>query len=63
MCPARIFFARKDVALALHMFAWAEDIALMAGAEKFIEYGTISRILKRMLDSFRAEPPAQSSPT
>lgn len=45
----------QDVAWALHMFAWAEDIALMAGAEESIEDGVLSRNLKRMLDSFRAE--------
>lgn len=44
-----------DVAWALHMFAWAEDIAVMAGATEYIEDGVLGRNLKRMLDSFRAE--------
>lgn len=44
----------EDVAWALHMFAWMEDIAVMAGATEFIEDGVLGRNLRRMLDSFRA---------
>ena len=42
-----------DVAWALHMFAWTEDIAVMAGATEALEDGILRRNLKRMLDSFR----------
>ena len=48
----------EDVAWALFMFAWAEDVALMAGVEEFIEDGTLRRNLQRMLDSFRPEAPS-----
>ena len=44
----------QDVAWALHMFAWAQDIALMAGAEEAVNDGTIRRNLERLLDAFRA---------
>jgi AcrR family transcriptional regulator len=44
----------EDVAWALHMFAWAQDIALMAGAEEAVENGALRRNLRRMLESFRA---------
>lgn len=44
----------EDVAWALHMFAWAQDIALMAGGEDAVADGTIRRNLQRMLDAFRA---------
>lgn len=44
----------EDVAWALHMFAWAQDIALMAGAEEAVDDGTIRRNLRRMLEAFRA---------
>ena len=44
-----------DVAWALHMFAWTEDIAVMSGATEALEDGILRRNLKRMLDSFRAE--------
>jgi hypothetical protein len=43
----------EDVAWALHMFAWAEDIALMAGGESALdEGGSLRRNLMRMLKSF-----------
>jgi AcrR family transcriptional regulator len=42
-----------DVAWALHMFAWTEDIAVMSGATEALEDGILRRNLKRMLDSFR----------
>jgi len=45
----------EDVAWALHMFAWTEDIAVMSGATEALEGGTLRRNLKRMLDSFRVE--------
>ena len=49
----------EDVAWALHMFAWAQDVALMAGAERYVDDGTLRRNLRRMLESFRAERPSQ----
>jgi AcrR family transcriptional regulator len=52
-----------DVAWALHMFAWAEDIALMAGAEESIEDGTLARNLQRLLDSFRPQRSTESAST
>jgi hypothetical protein len=36
------------------MFAWTQDIALMAGAEEAIDGGTIRRNLERLLEAFRA---------
>jgi AcrR family transcriptional regulator len=45
----------EDVAWALQMFAWVEDISVMAGAREFIDEGILSRNVKRMLDSFRPE--------
>jgi AcrR family transcriptional regulator len=48
-----------DVAWALHMFAWAQDIALMAGAEEAVDEGAIRRNLQRLLDSFRAHNPPE----
>jgi AcrR family transcriptional regulator len=44
----------EDVAWALHMFAWTQDIALMAGADEAVDLGAIRRNLGRMLESFRA---------
>jgi AcrR family transcriptional regulator len=46
----------EDVAWALHMFAWTDDIAVMAGEDDSVIRGSLRRNLKRMLDSFRAEP-------
>jgi AcrR family transcriptional regulator len=48
----------EDIAWAMHMFAWVEDIAFLVGAESAIDNGTFSRNLKRMLDSFRPDQPA-----
>ncbi len=45
----------EDVAWALQMFAWVEDISVMAGAREFIDEGILSRNVKRMLDSLRPE--------
>ena len=45
----------EDVAWALHMFAWTQDIALMTGAEEAVTSGVIRRNLQRLLDSFRAD--------
>jgi AcrR family transcriptional regulator len=45
----------KDVAWAMLMFAWTQDIALMSGADQYIADGTLARNLKRLLDSFRPE--------
>jgi AcrR family transcriptional regulator len=47
----------EEVAWALHMIGWAQDLALMAGAEEAIEDGTLSRLWKRLVDSFSVEPP------
>jgi AcrR family transcriptional regulator len=48
-----------DVAWAVHMCAWVEDIALLVGAEEVIAGGTFSRNLKRLLDSFRPDESAE----
>lgn len=48
----------QDVAWSMLMAAWAEDIALLMGAERFIVDGTFARNLKRMLDAFRPDEPA-----
>jgi AcrR family transcriptional regulator len=45
----------EDVAWAVQMFAFQQDLAILAGADKFVEDGTFLRNLKRLLDSFRAE--------
>jgi AcrR family transcriptional regulator len=45
----------EEVAWALHMVGWAQDLAIMAGAEEVIEDGTLSRIWRRLIDSFTAE--------
>lgn len=45
-----------EVAWALHMVGWAQDLALMSGAEAAIEDGTLSSIWKRLIDSFSARP-------
>lgn len=50
----------EDVAWALHMFAWAQDIALMAGAEEAVTNGVIRRNLQRLLDSFRMDRTSQT---
>jgi AcrR family transcriptional regulator len=44
-----------DVAWAMLMFAWTQDIALMLGAEDMIESGIFSRNLKRMISAFAAD--------
>jgi hypothetical protein len=49
----------EDVAWALQMFAWTEDIAVMAGAREFIDEGILSRNVERMLDSFSAKPESE----
>ena len=49
----------QDVAWALLMFAWTEDIAHLVGAEDAIAEGAMLRNLQRMLDSFR--PAADTS--
>jgi AcrR family transcriptional regulator len=46
----------EDVAWAVQMFAFQQDLAVLAGAASFVENGTFLRNLKRLLDSFRAEP-------
>jgi AcrR family transcriptional regulator len=43
----------QDVAWALFMFAWTEDIAHLVGAQEAISEGAILRNLQRLLDSFR----------
>jgi AcrR family transcriptional regulator len=50
----------QDVAWAVLMFAWAEDIARLVGSEQSVVDGTFARNLKRMLDSFRADQPADA---
>ncbi len=44
----------EDVAWAIQMFAWQQDLAVLTGAEKFVEEGLFLRNLKRLLDSFRS---------
>jgi AcrR family transcriptional regulator len=44
----------QDVAWALLMFAWTEDIAHLVGAEDAIAEGAMLRNLQRMLQSFRS---------
>jgi AcrR family transcriptional regulator len=44
----------EDVAWAVQMFAFQQDLAILAGADRFVEDGTFLRNLKRLLDSFRA---------
>ncbi len=46
--------ASHDVAWALFMFAWTEDIAHLVGAGDAIAEGGMLRNLQRMLESFRA---------
>jgi AcrR family transcriptional regulator len=52
----------EDVAWAVHMFAWTEDIAIMAGEDRAFLEGTLLRNLHRLLESFRAKPDATESP-
>jgi AcrR family transcriptional regulator len=47
----------EEVAWALHMIGWAQDLAIMAGAEEAIDDGTLGRIWKRLIDSFSVAPP------
>jgi AcrR family transcriptional regulator len=49
----------EDVAWALHMFAWTQDIALLAGAEEAVDDGAIRRNLQRLLETFRAGKPPE----
>jgi AcrR family transcriptional regulator len=49
----------EDVAWAVLMCTWAEDIARLVGSEQSVEDGTFVRNLKRMLDAFRPEQPAK----
>lgn len=46
--------APEDVAWALHMYAWAQDIALMGGAGEPDDRAPLRRNLQRLLESFRA---------
>jgi AcrR family transcriptional regulator len=48
----------EEVAWALHMVGWAQDLAIMAGAADAIEDGTLASIWKRLIDSFSTKPPA-----
>lgn len=50
----------EDVAWAVHMFAWTEDIALMAGEERALREGVLLRNLHRLLESFRAKPDGEA---
>jgi AcrR family transcriptional regulator len=47
----------QDVAWAVLMSIWTEDIARFLGSEQSVEDGTFVRNLKRMLDSFRPDQP------
>jgi AcrR family transcriptional regulator len=47
----------EEVAWALHMVGWAQDLAIMSGAEEAIIDGTLSRVWERLVDSFRASQP------
>jgi AcrR family transcriptional regulator len=51
----------EDVAWAVQMFAFQQDLAILAGADEFVEGGTFLRNLKRLLDSFRAENEERAS--
>ncbi len=44
----------EDIAWAVQMFAWAQDLAVLLGAERLVEDGLFLRNLRRLLDSFRA---------
>jgi hypothetical protein len=48
----------QDVAWAVLMSIWTEDIARFLGSEQSVEDGTFVRNLQRMLDSFRPDQPA-----
>jgi AcrR family transcriptional regulator len=48
-----------DVAWALLGHAWTEDIAFLLGGEQVLAEGALARNLKRVLDSFRPDQPAQ----
>jgi AcrR family transcriptional regulator len=52
----------EDVAWAMQMFAWVEDIAVLAGADEFIDQGILGRNVKRVLDSFRPQRAPQDEP-
>jgi AcrR family transcriptional regulator len=45
----------EDVAWALHMFAWTEDIAHLLGAEEPAAGEALLRNLQRMLEAFRPD--------
>ena len=47
----------EDVAWAVLMCTWAEDIARLVGSEQSVEDGTFVRNLKRLLDAFRPDRP------
>jgi AcrR family transcriptional regulator len=46
----------EEVAWALHMVGWAQDLAIMSGAEEAIDDGTLGRIWTRLIESFAADP-------
>jgi AcrR family transcriptional regulator len=48
-----------DVAWAMLGHVWIEDIAFLLGGERVIVEGALARNLKRMLDSFRPDRPAE----
>ena len=48
-----------DVAWAMLGHAWIEDIAFLLGGERVVVEGALARNLKRVLDSFRPDQPAE----
>jgi AcrR family transcriptional regulator len=45
----------EDLAWAVQMFAWQQDLATLMGAGHLVEEGLFIRNLRRLLDSFRAD--------
>ena len=48
-----------NVAWAMLMFAWIEDIALMVGGDEFVSEGILNENLKALLASFRPLSPTE----
>ena len=48
-----------DVAWAMLGHVWIEDIAFLLGGERLVVEGALARNLKRLLDSFRPDQPAE----
>ncbi|MCX8031910.1 MAG: TetR/AcrR family transcriptional regulator [Thermoleophilia bacterium] len=45
----------EEVAWALHMFCWAEDLAMMSGATEVVDTGLLRQCIKRYLGTLRAD--------